>query len=757
MDTIYSKLKTKSELLSFLRKNNLLDDFFDTSKALEREGLRVVNGKVSSYNHPSVFEPKDKHKYITTDYAESQVEFVTGQFNKEEDLYNFVNDLYDIFALRIKDDEIVWPYSMPCDISNIDEIKEAVFDNNNLSNSEYRKYLTIKYGKKVQLLSGIHYNFSLSEEFMQRCYELLGTTVSYTRFKSEVYFKLMRNYRRYKFLITMLQGATPVGHSSFGDIVGTSIRTSKHGYRNKEDLGLNFSNIDAFTDSIKKAVKDGKIMGEREVYSSVRLKTKSKHLLEDVNSSGVQYVEIRNIDINPYEKCGISIKELQFLNLLALYCVIDDDCNCINKETEGGRNSDLLAVSTTNDIEMTTCGIKINAKDYAIKIINDMIAVFGDMNIDISCLYENIEIIKNDTTTSTLIRKDVEQHGYIETFENLGKKYKNDAYENRFTSKSYKGFELSTQAIIKEALAQGIEVEIIDKDDNFICLKKDGKEEYIKQATKTSKDNYVSVMAMENKVVTKKIIAKQGVKVPHGDDFDNRESAIKYAKKIGNNFVVKPKSTNFGLGINIFKDNTVESEVEKAIDIAFGYDSNIIIEEYVKGEEYRFLVIDNEVVGVINRIPANVVGDGVSTIQQLVDIKNKDPRRKGGYVTPLERIIIDDNAKIYLHQFGLDENYVPKKDEIVYLRQNSNVSTGGDSIDITDEVSDVFKDIAVNATKAIGAVICGVDIIIDDYNNETSDYSIIELNFNPAIHMHCFPYRGVERNIGAKVIELLEF
>ena len=109
----------------------------------------------------------------------------------------------------------------------------------------------------------------------------------------------------------------------------------------------------------------------------------------------------------------------------------------------------------------------------------------------------------------------------------------------------------------------------------------------------------------------------------------------------------------------------------------------------------------------------------------------------------------------YLKQQGIDFDYIPSKDETVYLRENSNISTGGDSIDFTDDIPQKFKDIAVEATKAIGAKICGVDMMLEDYSDENSNYSIIELNFNPAIHIHSFPYKGTERKIAVEVLRLL--
>ena len=182
----------------------------------------------------------------------------------------------------------------------------------------------------------------------------------------------------------------------------------------------------------------------------------------------------------------------------------------------------------------------------------------------------------------------------------------------------------------------------------------------------------------------------------------------------------------------------------------------MLIEEFIKGKEYRFLVIDDKVVGILHRVPANVLGDGVKTIRELVELKNKNPLRGKGYVTPLEKINLGENEAIFLKQQNKEFDYVPLAGETVYLRENSNISTGGDSIDYTDDIPQKFKDIAVKASKAAGAKICGVDMMLEDYSDENTNYAIIEINFNPAIHIHSYPFIGTERKIAVEVLKLLE-
>lgn len=320
--------------------------------------------------------------------------------------------------------------------------------------------------------------------------------------------------------------------------------------------------------------------------------------------------------------------------------------------------------------------------------------------------------------------------------------------------------ELSTQILIKDAIERNIEVEVLDYDDNFIRLKRGGKTEIIKQATRTSLDSYISPLIMENKEVTKIILRENGINAPDGISAKSADEALKYLHMFsGKNIVVKPKTTNFGKGVVILKQPYGINDYKSAVQYAFTYDDSIIVEEFASGKEYRFLVIGDETAAILHRVPANVTGDGIHTIEELVQEKNKDPLRGKGYVTPLEKICLGEVEKEYLGFSGKSFGYIPLNGETVYLRENSNISTGGDSIDFTDDVIDEYKNIAVKAAKAVGARICGADIIIRDIREkpDNGNYSVIELNFNPALHIHNYPYKGMNRQVGKKVLDLLGF
>lgn len=322
----------------------------------------------------------------------------------------------------------------------------------------------------------------------------------------------------------------------------------------------------------------------------------------------------------------------------------------------------------------------------------------------------------------------------------------------------YEGLELSTQLVVKEALRRGHAVDVLDEGSSFIRIRGNGKVEYLRQATRTSADTYVSALVMENKKITKLLLREAGIRVPGGADYLSPEAA-KSAFPLwkGRDVVVKPNTTNFGIAVAILRAPFAQADYDGAVDSAFGEDETVLVEEFIPGKEYRFLVIDNAAAAVLHRVPAHVIGDGKANVRQLIEEKNRDPRRGKGYKSPLEKIGMGDDEARMLAGEGMDFDSVPEAGRTVFLRKNSNISTGGDGIDFTDGVDEGYKDLAVASAAAVGARICGVDMMILDVAASPSadNYGIIELNYNPALHIHDFPARGRNREVEKPVLDLL--
>ncbi|MGV1095663.1 bifunctional glutamate--cysteine ligase GshA/glutathione synthetase GshB [Clostridium perfringens] len=769
-------------LLKIIKDESLEDYFIKANFGLEKENVRVTErGNLALTPHPKAFGDREKNAYIKTDFSESQLEMVTPVCNTLEEVYSFICNLNKVVSLEImKNGEFLWPQSNPPILPREEEIPIA-----KLSNREdelYRENLSYKYGKKKQVISGIHYNFSFKEEFIKLLYKELKVEKDFREFKDDIYLRMARNFQKYHWLLIYLTGASPVFHESYieeikeeGEKLGedsyyikddTSLRNSSYGYKNKKDYYVSYNSIEEYASDIKNLVKDKEIQSIKEYYNPIRLKSLgSEDMLESLLHKGIDYLEVRLLDLDPLSIQGVSKETLYLVHLFMIYTLLKENKEITYKDQEEFfKNHDMVALKGRNEESVIhENGVPVLLKDKGREILSEMDEI-------VEILFSNNEEFKNvikralekinnphDTISEKLI-KDIKEEGYINFHMRLAKDYLNNFKNKEFNLVGYEDLELSTQILILDAIKRGIEFNIMDRLENFISLSDGEKVEYVKQATKTSKDSYITALIMENKLVTKDILRENNIRVPKGKDYENIDEAKKDFRLFKNEkIVIKPKSTNFGLGISIFPGEYSREDYDKAVEIAFREDSSILIEEFMTGKEYRFLVIGEEVVGILHREPANVIGNGESTIEELVFEKNKDPLRGKGYKTPLEKIKLGEIEEMFLKNQGLSFKSIPKNGEKIYLRENSNISTGGDSIDFTDKIHPSYKEVALKAAKAVKALICGVDMVIDNIEEEAKEknHGIIELNFNPAIHIHCFPYKGENRKAGEKILDLL--
>jgi len=255
-----------------------------------------------------------------------------------------------------------------------------------------------------------------------------------------------------------------------------------------------------------------------------------------------------------------------------------------------------------------------------------------------------------------------------------------------------------------------------------------------------------------DKGLTNKYLEKKHVPIPRGKAFDNSvpiEEMISYAKTIKYPLVVKPIDGLGGKGVIVNIKN------EKALVKAIRYVKeklsfqNIIVQEFVEGEEVRIYVLNGRILGAVNRIPANIVGDGKNSIVNLIDEKNE--YRKNFPHLQYRPIRIDNELRELIEDAGYTLDSVLRKDERLFLKKISNVSIGGDPVDITDQLSDEQRKIALTAVDAVpGLNQCGVDMMI---NERTGKGVIIELNASPGIGSHLFPMKGQARDIPKEIID----
>ncbi|NQJ21906.1 bifunctional glutamate--cysteine ligase GshA/glutathione synthetase GshB [Streptococcus suis] len=722
---------------------------------LERESLRInSDNRVAQTPHPETLGSRSFHPYIQTDYSEPQLELITPVAHSTKEARRFLGAITDVAVRSMNKSEYLWPLSMPPVISE-DEIQIAQLESD--FEYQYRVGLAERYGKLLQSMSGIHYNFELGKDLTQQLFEASDYDDLIT-FKNALYLKLAQNFLRYRWLLTYLYGASSLAEKGFlTDEIGCvrSIRNSNYGYVNAPDVHISFSSLEQYVTDIEQAVASGQLSAEKEFYSAVRLR--GAKTSRDFLTKGITYLEFRNFDLNPFEPLAISQETLDTTHLFALALLWLDDMEQVDEELA-------TAAALNNRIALSHPHTPLPAEADARPILTAMKAIVQHFGLDdyYSQLIAQVEAALQDPrlTLSGKIAEQVED-GSLERFgQQQGRLFHDYAWTAPYALKGYENMELSTQMILFDAIQMGLHVEILDEEDQFLKLWHGDHVEYIKNGNMTSKDNYVIPLAMANKVVTKKILDQAGFPVPAGAEFANKEEALRYYGQVASSaIVVKPKSTNFGLGISIFQEPASLADYEKALDIAFSEDSHVLVEEFVAGTEYRFFVLDGKCEAVLLRVAANVVGDGSSTIRELVDQKNQAPLRGRDHRSPLEIINLGDIELLMLEQQGYTPDTILPEGVQAFLRGNSNISTGGDSIDMTDQMDETYKQLAADMATAMGAWACGVDLIIPDRTKPASknepNCTCIELNFNPAMYLHTYTYAGPGQSITPKILRKL--
>lgn len=308
----------------------------------------------------------------------------------------------------------------------------------------------------------------------------------------------------------------------------------------------------------------------------------------------------------------------------------------------------------------------------------------------------------------------------------------------------------STQAIITEAEARGIPWRRLNRG-SLIQL---GYGKYSRrfQATISDETRTIAVDIASDKELTKQLLYQAGISVPRGVVAHSEEDALASMSQLSLPIVVKPYDGCQGKGVSLALQTP--EHVLEAFQLAQRYSGKVLMEEYISGRHYRVLIVGGKLQAASERVPAHVVGDGTRSIAELIAILNQDPMRGLDHEKPLTRLKIDDAMIAFLKRHHLTLDDIPANGERVFLRDNANLSTGGQALDVTDQIHPEIVYMCERAAKTIGLDICGVDLVTEDIaNGDAQSAYVIEVNAAPGIRMHHYPSEGTSRNVGKAILE----
>jgi cyanophycin synthetase len=311
----------------------------------------------------------------------------------------------------------------------------------------------------------------------------------------------------------------------------------------------------------------------------------------------------------------------------------------------------------------------------------------------------------------------------------------------------------STGAIVEEARRRGIPVRRLN---NYSLVQLGlGSNLHRIQATLTDSTSAIGVEIAQDKDDTKRVLENIGLPVPKGDVARTVQAALDLAEEIGYPVILKPLAANHGRGIS---GRCADAEALRAAwERSSAYGSRIVVEQFAEGRDHRVLVVNGKVVAAAERVPAHVIGDGQHTIEELIAKANEDPRRGVGHTKMLTRIPTDSRALEHLARAGRKMQAVPAEGEMVTLAATANLSTGGTSIDRTDEMHPDNVTACEMAAGVIGLDIAGIDVLTPDISVPFRENKavIIEVNAGPGIRMHTHPSEGRPRNVAAPIVDML--
>jgi len=456
------------------------------ARGIEKEGLRTDESHdISQLNHPEALGHPLTHPLITTDYSEALLELITPVETSREDLLNTLENTHRHVANNIGN-ELLWAGSMPCRIDGNDSIRIAEYGDSNLGQLKhaYRQGLGVRYGRIMQSIAGLHYNFSISDDFWCELKNLKHeqddlNAPSLQDFKSEQYFALIRNFRRHSWLLMYLFGASPALDKSFLDDkehtlesfddqgtyckpYATSLRMGDLGYNSnaQSSLAICFNTLNNFTHTLGEAIstpypayeaigtkKDNEFIQlntnilqiENEYYSSIRPKRsagsdeKPRHAL---NEHGVEYIEVRCLDLNPFLPLGISPQQVDFMDIFLLHCLLtdspyinDEECKTLDHNFDlvvnEGRRPDLMIKCHNGETLMQTCGNQLLDSMSSLAKVLDQAE--GDQRYQNTLIEQQEKIRSPELTPSAQLLSAMknESASWLDFAGELSKKHKN--------------------------------------------------------------------------------------------------------------------------------------------------------------------------------------------------------------------------------------------------------------------------------------------------------------------------------------------
>ncbi|MEQ8952849.1 MAG: glutamate--cysteine ligase [Gammaproteobacteria bacterium] len=388
-------------------------------RGIEKESLRISpNGNISQSPHPAALGSALSNPYITTDFSEALLEFITPAYESIEEALGMLDNIHRFTLQNLEHGEILWTSSMPCPLDDEASIPIAQYGSSNIGRLKtlYRRGLSQRYGSLMQVIAGLHYNFSMPDDFWPAYQKIIGNKGTLQDFRTDSYLHLIRNFHRYSWLLLYLFGASPAACKCFvqgrdhslqeldnGSLFlpnATCLRMGNLGYKSEaqKSLFVCYNDLDTYVKCLRDAmhtpyppyeeigarsngnhaqINTNLLQLENEFYSTIRPKRvvkRGQRPLDALTRSGIEYVEVRALDLNPFLPLGIDADEVRFLDTFLLHCLLSESPECNKAEFFQVGENLALTVEHGRDpeLELKLNGKKKKLRDWGNEIVSDL-------------------------------------------------------------------------------------------------------------------------------------------------------------------------------------------------------------------------------------------------------------------------------------------------------------------------------------------------------------------------------------------------
>ncbi|MFC6294736.1 bifunctional glutamate--cysteine ligase GshA/glutathione synthetase GshB [Lactiplantibacillus daoliensis] len=712
-----------------------------------------AQGGLSKQPYPRVFGTRQQNHQIHSTFAQTQLKLTTPAMADLSALMSYLEGLNTTARRALPADEYLWPLSsapvLPTDLAEIPlaEDDEVGFK---------RRQQQLKRVPIEKLMTtGVHVNLSFNEQLFTRLYAetFHQQYSSYVDFRNAIYLKVAQGFVRMNWLIQYLFGATPT--LAVADKTSKRQRTSVHSPAGrKNSVEGDYTSIDRYVAKLQADVRAKKLETVSDFAGPVRFRSTGE--LTTLGRQGVYYLEYCGLDLDPTSATGVDKNAVEFIRLLASYFVMMPALPTAMVSQVNAQAEQLTAQVTTEN--PTTASVQATPAEQVLTALGDFVKANGLPASDqvlLAHLKTRVTDPKQTPSAKVAMQADTLAWAIAQAKAAQTTAQAQPAQLPGFTSVS-----LSSQLLAQEALARGIKVDVVDAQASIMRLTHNGTAQLVVNGSGTDLNPQALTTVLAHKAAAKQIMAEHGVQVPASQTYRSANQLIDDYDRYAAGGGIVLKGTETTRAVVAFRIMPERALFEQVVRQLFEQTNSVMAEELIVASSYRFLVIDGRVKAVIERLPANIVGDGRTTVQALLDRKNARPLRGTAFDYPQSELKLGTVERYRLKSYHLALDSVVSRGTQILLREDATFGNGADVLDATDDMHHSYIDAVEQLAADLKLKVAGFDVMIPnlyaEFTPEHPEMAVyLGIHAAPFLYPHVFPTFGQAQPVAAQLLETL--